>query len=391
MQGIEAKKIIENLLHTADIEINSNQPWSIHVHNDELYARILKDGSLGFGEAYMEKWWDCQRIDLLFERLIRAGLQNKIKSDKWLLVKIAVYKIINLQSKTKALEVGRKHYDLGNDLFKNMLDNRMNYTCAYWREADNLDDAQLAKLELVCQKLMLKPGMTVLDIGCGFGSFAKYAAQNYGVTVKGITISHQQCEYAKQNCAGLPIEILFQDYREVNGRFDRIVSLGMFEHVGALNYKTYMEVVQRCLNDDGLFLLHTIGDNVTSHLVDKWIGTYIFPNGLLPSIAQIARAAEGLFVMEDWHNFGADYDRTLMAWYNNFNKNWDKLKSHYDEKFYRMWSYYLLSCAGSFRARHIQLWQIVFSKGIIGGYQAPRYSSLMNKKAETSADEITVI
>ncbi|MFN7098700.1 MAG: class I SAM-dependent methyltransferase, partial [Gammaproteobacteria bacterium] len=215
MQKTAAKNLILNLLQSTNIEVNSNQASSIQVHNEEFYSRILRDGSLGLGESYMEGWWDCARIDMLFEQIISAGLQNKIKGDKWLLLKIAIYKLINLQSKERALDVGRKHYDLGNDLFKNMLDTRMNYTCGYWRDATNLDDAQYAKLDLVCQKLMLKPGMTVLDIGCGFGSFAKYAAQNYGVKVMGITISRRQCEYAKQNCARLPVEILFQDYRDV--------------------------------------------------------------------------------------------------------------------------------------------------------------------------------
>lgn len=386
-----AKKLVCELLQSANIELNGNQAWDIQVHNEEFYSRVIKDGSLGFGEAYMDGWWSCQRIDMLFERIIKSGIQDKIKNDKWILFKILMYKLINSQSKHRSLEVGRKHYDLGNDLFKNMLDIRMNYTCGYWRDATNLNEAQLAKLDIVCQKLMLKPGMTVLDIGCGFGAFAKYAAQNYGVKVTGVTISQQQCEYAKQNCAGLPVEILFQDYRDIKGKFDRIVSLGMFEHVGAKNHRTYMKVANRCLNDDGLFLLHTIGDNVTSHLVDKWIGTYIFPNGLLPSIAQIARAAENIFVMEDWHNFGVDYDKTLMAWHENFNKNWDFLKSHYDERFQRMWNYYLLSCAGSFRARYIQLWQIVFSKGIKSGYQAPRYSLPSQKSVAEITDKESVI
>ena len=279
------------------------------------------------------------------------------------------------------MEVGVKHYDLGNDLFIRMLDKNMNYTCGYWRNATNLNEAQLNKLELTCRKLMLKPNMRILDIGCGFGAFAKYAATNYGVKVIGVTISKEQCEYAKQNCSGLPVEIRFQDYRDItNEKFDRIVSLGMFEHVGHRNYRTYMEIVRNCLNDDGLFLLHTIGNNLSTVYGDEWLNKYIFPNGMLPSIAQIANASESLFVMEDWHNFGAYYDKTLLAWFENFNDNWDQLKDHYDERFYRMWSYYLLSCAGMFRARRTQLWQIVFSKlGVRGGYQAPRVISHSNK------------
>jgi cyclopropane-fatty-acyl-phospholipid synthase len=254
-----------------------------------------------------------------------------------------------------------------------MLDKNMNYTCGYWARANNLDEAQLDKMEMVCQKLMLKPGMEVLDIGCGFGSLAKYMATKYGVKVTGITISNEQLQFARQNCTGLPVEIRFQDYRDVREQYDRIVSLGMFEHVGYKNYRTYMEIARSSLKDDGLFLLHTIGNNISYHSGDEWMNKYIFPNGMLPSIAQISTAAEGLFVMEDWHNFGADYDKTLMAWHDNFEKNWVHLKEKYDDIFYRMWRYYLLSCAGIFRVRRTQLWQIVFSThGVRGGYQTPR-------------------
>ena len=367
-----AKGLAEELLKDAKIAINGTHPWDIIVHNENLYERALKDGSLGLGEGYIEGWWDCERLDQFFERVLEAGLQNKIKKNKRLLFKIILAKILNLQSKSRAFDVGKKHYDLGNNLFKAMLDSRMNYTCGYFKNARTLEEAQLAKLDLVCQKLSLLPGMRLLDIGCGFGALARYAAKNYGVSVVGITVSEQQQRYAIENCAGLPVEIRLQDYRELNEKFDRIASLGMFEHVGTKNYSTYMTIVHRCLADDGLFLLHTIGNNAFFP-VDEWIEKYIFTNGVMPTIPLIANAFENLFVMEDWHNFGADYDKTLMAWHRNFIENWEKLKSDYDERFYRTWTYYLLLCAGGFRARTMQLWQIVLSKqGVRGGYQAPR-------------------
>ncbi len=367
------KRYAAELLNMTGIELNGDKPWDIQVHHPDFYSRVLKHGSLGLGESYMEHWWDCQRLDQFFERLFEADIESKLKSNQWMMLKLALFNIINLQTKRRALEVGRTHYDLGNDLFKAMLDKKMNYTCGYWRHADNLDDAQLDKLELSCQKLMLKPGMHVLDIGCGFGAFAKYAAENYGVSVTGITISKQQYHYAKENCHDLPVEIHFQDYREVQGEFDRIVSLGMFEHVGQKNYLTYMQKVHQCLKEDGLFLLHTIGSNVSNISADPWITKYIFPNSMLPSIVQIGRASEKLLIMEDWHNFGADYDKTLMAWHHNFDQHWQELQSHYDQSFYRMWNFYLLSSAATFRARTTQLWQILFSKqGVKGGYLAPR-------------------
>lgn len=367
------KKMTSSLLDLAGIKINGQNPWDIQIYNDDFYTRIFKYGALGLGESYMEKQWDCEQPDQFFERIIDADLDHKIKANKWPLLKWLLLKFINLQTKNRALEVGKKHYDLGNSFFECMLDSRMNYTCGYWKNANNLDEAQVNKMNLACHKLKLTEGMKILDIGCGFGALAKYAAENYGVNVVGISISKEQCEYAKHNCAGLPVDIRFQDYRDIDEKFDRIVSLGMFEHVGHLNYPAYMQKVAQCLKDDGIFLLHTIGSNISYFSGDEWIAKYIFPNGMLPSIAQIARATEGLFIMEDWHNFGADYDKTLMAWHANFEQNWEKLKIDFDDRFHRMWKYYLLSCAGTFRARRLQLWQIVFSKhGIKGGYHLSR-------------------
>jgi cyclopropane-fatty-acyl-phospholipid synthase len=374
------KKIFQELAERADIHINGKNPWDIQVHDDRVYQRVFYHGTLGLGESYMDGWWDCQQLDELFYRALHAHLEENLginyATGFFLLLsklRLIPLMLINHQTKKGALKVGMQHYDIGNDLYQCMLDKRMNYTCAYWKDAHTLDQAQEAKLRLVCEKLYLKPGMRVLDIGCGWGAFAKFAAENYGVKVVGITISQEQLKLAREMCLGLPIELRFQDYRDVNETFDRIVSLGMFEHVGSKNYSTYMHTVLRCLKDDGLFLLHTIGKDLTSVQSDAWINKYIFPNSMLPSIKQIAQASEGLLVMEDWHNFGAYYDKTLMAWQHNFVENWPNLAKKYDERFYRMWNYYLLTCAGAFRARAVQLWQIVFSKkGVSGGYNSIR-------------------
>ena len=367
------KSIVAELLQEAGITINGNQPGDIKINNEQFYNRVLQQTSLGLGESYMDGWWDCDDLDIFFDKLIRAGTESKVKKSKRLLLKLFFAKIVNLQTPRRAFEVGKKHYDLGNDLFKCMLDKNMNYTCGYWKNATTLDEAQIAKMDLACRKMHLKPGMRILDIGCGWGALAKYAAENYKVNVVGITVSAQQFEYAKQNCSGLPVEIRFQDYRDLSEKFDRIVSLGMFEHVGHLNYRIYMQTAFNCLAQDGLFLLHTIGSNISITQAEEWISTYIFPNSMSPSISQIGKAAERLFVMEDWQNFGAYYDKTLMSWYENFNQHWDELKSKYDERFYRMWTYYLRTCAGAFRARELQLWQIVFSKkGLPGVYQVER-------------------
>lgn len=366
------KETVQKYLSMANIQINGKNPWDIQVHNPKLYSRVLSGGSLALGESYMDGWWDCKQIDEFIARLLSAELDKKVRS-KNLIWEVLKAKIMNRQSKSRAYEVGEKHYDVGNDLYKEMLDKNMVYTCGYWKNAKTLDQAQEAKLDLVCKKIGLKKGQKVLDIGCGWGSFAKYAAKKYGTKVVGVTISKMQVELARKLCNGLPVEIRLQDYRSINEKFDHIVSLGMFEHVGYKNYKTYMKVVDRCLKPNGLFLLHTIGGNKSVTSTEPWISKYIFPNSMLPSAKQITAAAEGLFVLEDLHSFGAYYDKTLMEWHKNFVNGWDKIKNNYNERFYRMWKYYLLSCAGSFRVRKNQLWQIVFSKnGIKGGYQSIR-------------------
>lgn len=373
MKSSSAQSLITELIQPAGITINDGKPWDLQIHHPDFYSRVLAEGALGLGESYMEGWWDCQRLDIFFDKIIKSAITEQATIPLNYKIKLLLSKILNYQTKTRSRVVAEKHYDLGNDLFCAMLDSRMIYSCGYWKTATDLESAQVAKLELICQKLQLKPGMRLLDIGCGWGGLARYAAEHYGVNVVGVTIAKEQYEYAKNYCQGLPVEIKLCDYRDVQGTFDRIVSVGMFEHVGYKNYATFMTIAHRLLKDDGLFLLHTIGINETSVYINQWVTKYIFPNGMLPSIAQIGKAAEKLFVMEDWQNMGAYYDPTLMAWYDNFVEHWPTLQHKYDQRFYRMWTYYLLSCAGSFRARSTQLWQIVFSKkGVDGVYIAPR-------------------
>jgi cyclopropane-fatty-acyl-phospholipid synthase len=367
------RQTVDQLLEGTTVAINGQSPWDIKVKDDRLFGRVLSEGSLGFGEAYMEGWWDCDQIDEMITRIQRHDVVSKLKPSANLIRDSILARLVNLQSKNRAFKIGEAHYDLGNDLYQAMLDKRLTYTCGYWKDAQTLDEAQEAKLDLVCRKIGLKQGQKVLDIGCGWGSFAKFAAEKYGVEVVGITVSKEQVELARELCRGLPIVIKLQDYRDVKESFDHIVSLGMIEHVGYKNYRDYFGVVRRCLKDDGLFLLHTIGGNKSVHSTDPWIAKYIFPNSMLPSAKQLAEASEGLFVMEDWHNFSADYDKTLMAWYQNFESHWDQLKNKYDERFHRMWRFYLLACAGTFRSRMNQLWQIVYSKhGVPGGYAPVR-------------------
>lgn len=380
LMATSAKQQIKEMLQSADVRINGERPWDMQVYNENLYPRIIGKGSLGLGEAYMDGWWECEKLDDFFYRILRVDLHEQVTTSLSFLWNIVKFRVRNPQRTSRAFEVGEHHYDIGNDLYEAMLDSRMVYTCGYWGDGDTLDQAQENKLDIVCRILNLEPGQRVLDIGCGWGSFARYAAEHYGVEVVGITVSKEQAELAEKRTEGLPVEIRLQDYREVNEPFDHIISLGMFEHVGYKNYRTYMETVHRCLDDNGIFVLHTIGGNTSVRHTDPWIEKYIFPNSMIPSIRQIGLAIEDFFVMEDWSNHGPDYDKTLMAWYRNFTENRERLKEHCSDRFQRMWTYYLLSSAGSFRARKNNQWQIVLTKkGRSGRVFVP---SFLDKKTQ---------
>ena len=367
------QKNVSDILATAGIKLNGTDPCDIQIHNERFYKRVLSEGTLGLGESYMDGWWDCEKLDEFAFRAMRADLYKKTKLGWRSSLDLLFAKLFNMQVKKKAAGNARHHYDIGNNLYQRMLDKRMAYTCGYWKNTDNLDQAQENKLDLICRKIKLQPGQHVLDMGCGWGTFAKFAAEKYGAKVTGVTVSPKQVELGTEMCKGLPVEIRLQDYRDVNEKYDHVVAIGLAEHVGYRNYRVFLQTVDRCLNDNGLFLMHTIGQPSSKTSSDPFINNYIFPNCLIPSIKQLAAAMEHIFKVEDLHNFGSYYDPTLMAWFYNFNSHWDELKAEYGERFYRMWKYYLLSSAGSFRARHNQLWQIVLSKnGVLGGYEAVR-------------------
>lgn len=379
MSTDNAPTILSELLAPADVHFNGNCAWDIQVNDPETYHRILTSGSLGFGESYMDGLWECQSLDELITRLLRFDIDRKVCG---LLrfrllftgaVHFLAHKLINLQSKGRAFQVAERHYDIGNDVYQAMLDPTMSYSCGYWYNATDLKQAQLNKLDLICRKLELSPGERVLDIGCGWGGLARYAAEHYQVNVVGISVSEQQVKLAEERCRGLPVEIKLMDYRDLTGQFDKVVSVGMFEHVGPKNYARFFSTIKRALAPEGLALLHTIGNYRAYHTLDPWIHKYIFPNGHLPAARQITKAIEPDLVIRDWHNFGFDYDRTLMAWWNNFDVAWSELQRRYDERFYRMWKYYLHCSAGLFRSGHGQLWQIVLShRGVRPDYRSVR-------------------
>lgn len=371
-----AKEQIASILREADIEIGGRRPWDLRVSDERLYARVLVGGSLAAGEAYMDGWWDADRLDEFCTRAHRARIHRRIATLPFT-IHVALGRIWNYQDRRRSRRVAERHYDLSNELYVAMLGPTMQYTCAYYGPdgADvSLDEAQHRKLELIARKLYLRPGMTVLELGGGFGELARHLAERHRCRVVSYNISREQVEFARRRCSGLPVEFRLQDYRDAASDptvYDRVVSIGLLEHVGPKNYRGFFELAHSRLAPAGLCLVHTIGGQVSKTVADPWIDKYIFPGGVIPSERQITTAKEGLFVLEDWHNFGPDYDRTLLAWDENFRSAWPALSRDggLDERFYRMWRYYLNISAGAFRARALNLWQLVLSRGDV-----PRYA-----------------
>jgi cyclopropane-fatty-acyl-phospholipid synthase len=370
----ELRHWVQSLLSKADIQVQDRRPWDIKVHQEELWPRIATQGSLGLGEAYMEGLWDCNALDQFFDRVLSARLPEQVNVLEIPIVELLRSFVFNNQSKSRSQKVVDIHYNLGNPFYEAMLDSNMQYTCGYYSSgALTLEEAQEAKLHLICKKLNLKPGERVLELGSGWGGFARFAARHYGVEVVAYNISKEQVEWAQARNQGWPIEYRLQDYREATGTFDKIVSIGMCEHVGPANHRAFFQLVHDRLKEGGVCLLHTIGKDKSINKLDPWFAKYIFPGAILPSTADLGKAMDGLFVLEDWHNFGCDYDQTLMAWHRRFEAAWPRFRGQYSDRFYRMWRYYLLSSAGAFRSRYIQLFQIVLSKGgIRGGWRSVR-------------------
>lgn len=366
MSALTSRGVVERLLEPTGIRIGSAQPFDITVHDNRFYERLLKGGSLAFGESYVDGWWDSEQLDELVRRVFVHGVHDSFPDDPRVWLHLLRSRVFNLQSIRRAFQVGRHHYDIGNDLYRRMLGETLSYTCAYWRHADRLDQAQRAKFDLVCRKLGLREGMHILELGCGWATFARYAAATHGVRVTAYTVSKEQARLGRELCAGLPVDIRLEDYRFADGEHDAVVSIGIMEHIGYKNYRTYMDTAHRCLKPGGVAFVHTIGGNLSRTHIEPWMGSYIFPNAMLPSISQLGEAMEGRFILEDVHNIGPDYDPTLMAWWRNFDAAWPELAPRYGERFRRMWRYYLLGCAGCFRARHTQLWQLVMTRSCDG-------------------------
>ena len=355
-----AAELCREMMARADINVGGDRPWDMQVHDERLWTRVLRDGHLGLGEAYVDGWWDVPALDQLFTKLVAARLDREVRNNWGLIAHTVRARVFNLQT-ARPFEVAERHYDIGNDLYEAMLDRRMLYTCAYWKDAKTLDAAQEAKLDLVARKIGLRPGMRILDLGCGWGSFSSWAAER-GAKVVAYNVSKEQVAWARDRYANLPIEFRLDDYRRATGTYDAIVSIGLMEHVGPKNYRGYMELVDRCLAPEGVAFVHTIASNRTREAADAWFDKYIFPNAVFPTLGRLADAMEDILVPEDVHNIGEHYDPTLVAWWQNFDAAWPRLRERYGDRFYRMWRYYLLVSAAMFRSRFHQLYQIVFTR-----------------------------
>lgn len=360
---MKSKEKVAQVLQKVGITLNGSKPTDIQINDEQVWNRVIGGGSLALGETFMDGEWDVDDLAGLVDTVYRANLYQELVSfDALPLIIRGIFQ--NLQSRTRAFGVAHAHYDLGNDLYTKMLDARMVYTSGIWKGVDTLEAAQEQKLERLCNRIGLESGDRVLDIGCGWGSFMKYAAERHGASVIGLTVSVGQTELAEKMCAGLPAEFVIGDYRDYtsNEKFDHVVSIEMIEAVGVKNLRTYFKKAHSLLQPDGCFGLQAIMGLEPKPVPDVWIDRYIFPNGILPSLAQIEKAIRGLFVIESLENFAPDYDKTLMEWWKRFDVSYEKLKTEnpkYDERFYRMWKFYLQGCAGLFRADEVQVNQII--------------------------------
>jgi cyclopropane-fatty-acyl-phospholipid synthase len=353
--------VAEKILERADVHVDGRRPWDIRVHDARAFGRALFGGSIGLGEAYLDGWWSCADLEELAHRVARARLEEIAEKLPGGLSLRVWSRLHNRQSRRRATQVTKAHYDLGNDFFLAFLGPKKSYSCGYFAGTDDLAEAQEKKIDLVCQKLGLRAGEHLLDVGGGWGELARHAASRYGVRVTSINISAAQMQFAREYCRGLDVEVVGCDYRDIRGRFDKIAAVAMFTHVGQGNYRKFMTSIYRALAPGGVFVMDGIWGNISMTHIDAWMDKYIFPNAMLPSGAQTFAAFEGLFVAEDLHNFGPHYVKTLRAWNDNLQRAWPQLARRYDERVRRIFEYYFLMSAGYFRARTVQNWQLVLT------------------------------
>ena len=346
---------------------DGNPAFTVIFHKEIPLTALTTSTSLALGEAYMDG--DLEIEGDLYNALDHfLGQMGKFSTDESALKKL----IFSSTGKKNQEKEVQSHYDIGNDFYKLWLDETMSYSCGYFlHEDDSLYQAQVNKVDYILKKLHLSPGMSLLDIGCGWGFLLIEAAKKYGVHGMGITLSREQYEafnrrIKEQNLGDL-LEVALMDYRDLpkmNRTFDRVVSVGMAEHVGRRNYQLFMDCAKKVLKPGGLFLLHFISA-LKEHAGDPWIKKYIFPGGVIPSLREmLSCAAEDDFHTLDAENLRLHYNRTLLCWDKNYREHMDQIREMFDERFVRMWDLYLAACAATFHNGIIDLHQVLFSNGI---------------------------
>ncbi len=347
---------------------NGEPLFVVRFNTEEALRRTLANRFLGFGESYMDGSLDVEGD---WDRLFRMGLGAKFQHALPPVRTLARFVMLRLQTRDthrKARTNIMRHYDLGNDFYSLWLDRSMTYSCAYFATPDTpLEEAQTAKLDRICRKLQLEPGMTLLDVGSGWGSLVIYAAQHYGVRATGCTLSENQAELARRRIrdAGLDgrVEIVLKDYRDVEGTFDRWVSVGMAEHVGKGFIPRFIRHIAKRLRPGGLGLLHFIGKDKTS-FGDPWTLTYIFPGGYIPALPEVLQPMGWHDLrVADIENLRPHYALTLDRWHERFERHVGEIREMYDERFVRMWRLFLLSSAAGFRYGDTRVFQVLFSNG----------------------------
>jgi cyclopropane-fatty-acyl-phospholipid synthase len=348
----------------------------LNVSDDSVWYDIITKANLGIAEGYMHGKIDVDPLPLFLSLLndTSIGTRRKEKFDVLGMVIGAIEAptqmmgwLFNLQTKELSSRVTKQHYDAGNDLYEVMLGPSMSYTCAYWKDAENLDQAQEAKFNLIMRKLELQPGMKVADLGMGWGTAAAYMHKHGKVNVTGVSLSEKQVEWAQNNLVKDGLRFIWSDYREhcedpdIVGTYDRIYSIGMFEHIGPKNYEPFFKCIKALLKPDGLAVVHTIGEPDFVAASDQFLEKYIFPGAVIPTLPMATKAFEHHFILEDFQNFGHDYSKTLAAWHVNSLKFFRENPNAYSPEFQRMWEYYLKMCEALFELRINQLWHFVLS------------------------------
>jgi cyclopropane-fatty-acyl-phospholipid synthase len=370
-------------------QVGSALPLHLIIHNPDTCDRLLAFGTLGFCEAYMDGWWNeandnlVELIGLFHRSNVYAKARNRITIA--LALKIITQRLqtvpILIQNSRKNVQ---HHYDLGNDFYQQFLDPTMTYSCGYQRqETDSLEQMQRQKYELICRKLALQPGESLIDIGCGWGGMLIYAAEHYGISGTGVTLSEPQAklarEYIKQRGLSDQLKIIIADYREVQGQYDKFVSIGMFEHVGKGNFATFMQKIFQLLTPNGIGLLHTIVTQ-SNERNGAWVDKYIFPGGYAPQLHELTQNlwAAKLSVAH-CENLKPHYAETMKRWAANLTTNRTTIAAldpRYDERFLRMWYLYLQSFEASFRYGGLHVYQLLFYKGKQWRFDVPMTFSL---------------